>query len=365
VFGDSSVEAASSMNDLALLRYRQGAYAEAEPLYRRALDIELRKLGEKNAMTAAAMHNLAQTLVNLDKQEEAEQYYRRSLAAKRAVLGDAHPSVTIGLNNLSLFLALNRGQVDEGLAMAREALSLDRKIFGDRHTYVAEGLRNVGIILQAKGRFVEADSVLREAMGIDRALIGERTEKMANLYAQLSATRFQLGDFRESTSLMREALARFRELLGESHLNSIITMNNLARQLLDTDGGGPEAEALSRKSLTLLDSAKRSDRLQYVMAQRNLGGAILMQHRADEALPYLARAFDMSRRMFGEDNARTALAEVLYGSALLAKGRVADAEPVLRSANATSQKHRVDQPRLAIRADAAMAALSARAARRN
>ena len=363
-FGDSSVEAANSMNNLALLRYRQGAYAEAEPLYRSALDIDLRTLGERNATTAQAMHNLAQTLNSLGKVEEAERYYRRSLAAKRAVLGDAHPSVTIGLNNLAIFLALQRGQLDEGEAMAREALGLDRKIFGNRHSYVAEGLRNVGIILQAKGRFAQADTMLREALSIDREVLGERHEKMANLYAQLSGVRFQLGDTRESVRLMREALARFRDLLGEGHLNTVITMNNLARQLTDA-GGAVEAEALSRKALTHLDSANRSHRLQYVIAYRNLGTAILLQHRTDESLPYLQRALDMSRRDFGEENVRTAHAELMYGTALMTKGRYTEAEPLLRSASAKIEKHRVDQPRLAARADETMAALNARGPRQN
>src|SRR5262249_49528020 len=157
------------------------------------------------------------------------------------------------------------------------------------HSYVAEGLRNVGVILQAKGRFTQADTVLREALSIDRGLLGERHEKMANIYAQLSGVRFQVGDTRESVRLMREALARFRDLLGEDHLSTVITMNNLARQLIDA-GGAVEAEALSRKALTHLDSTDGAQRLPYVIAYRNLGNAILAQRRVDEAMPYLERA---------------------------------------------------------------------------
>jgi hypothetical protein len=71
----------------------------------------------------------------------------------------------------------------------------------------------------------------------------------------------------------------------------------------------------------------------------------------------------MSRRDFGEENVRTAHAELMYGTALMTKGRYAEAEPLLRSASAKIEKHRVDQPRLAARADETMAALNARGAR--
>ena len=362
LFGDSSVEVANSLNNVALVRYEMSKYDEAEPLYRRALAIQLRRLGEQHALTAATMHNLAQTLQSGGKLEEAERYYRRSLAAKRATLGDAHPSVTIGLNNLGLFLALQRGQLEEGEALVRQAVTLDRKTFGDRHTYVAEGLRNLGIILRMKGRFVQADSVIREAIVIDRALLAEPHEKIANLYGQLAQVRYQLGDSTEAIRLMRESLSQFRTLLGESHLSTLITTANLAR-LLTLGGGAAESESLARALLSRLDSANVAHRPQYIGTTATLGAALLTQGRVDDALPILDRALAMARRAWGEENVSTALARVWYGSALVAKGRYAEAEPLLRAAQATLQKHRADQPRLAQRADAAMAVLAARSAR--
>ena len=362
LFGDSAVEVAGSLNDLALVLYRKGAYDEAERLYRRALDIDLRRLGERHPLTAAAMQNLAQTLQALGKLDEAEGYYRRSLAAKRATLGDAHPSVTIGLNNFGQFLANDLGRLDEGESMTREALALDRRIFGDRHTYVAEGLRNLGIILRAKGQFARADSAIRAALDIDRPLLGERHEKMANLYGQLSQVRYQMGDSLEAVRLMRESLSRFREVLGEDHPNTLVSMGNLARQLTEA-GGAAEAESLARELLAHVDSGNAGQRSQYLLAQRLLGAAILAQHRADAALPILERALEMTRREYGEESLRTAHAKLSYGSALLVKHRYAEAAPLLHAAQAVIGRHRTDQPRLTIQADAAVAALAARIGR--
>ena len=362
LFGDSSVEVANSLTNLGLVLYRQGAYEEAERLYRRSLDILIRRLGERHALTAATMQNLAQTIEVRGKTQEAEQYYRRSLVAKRAVLGDLHPSVTIGLNNFGQFLANALGRLDEAEAMTREAIALDRRIFGDHHTYVAEGLRNLGVILRARGQFVQSDSVLRLAIEIDRPLIGDRHEKTALLYAQLANTRYQLGDLPEAIRLTRQALSSYREKHGDNHPTTLALMGNLARQL--TENGYPiEAESLARGALTRLDSTAGSARTQYILITRTLGAALLAERRADEALPLLARAVDMARRTLGEDDYRTAQARMSYGSALIAKRRYEDAAPLLRAAHATLQKHRTDQPRLAAQAALAVAALPDRFAR--
>jgi len=357
LFGDSSAQAANALNNLALVLHRRAVYDQAEPLFRRALGIQVRQLGERHPLTAATMQNLAGTLALTGKLDEAETYYRRSLIAKRAVLGDAHPSVTIGLNNLGLFLALNRQKPDEAEPLIREAISLDRKIFGDHHSYVGEGLRNLGIILRNKGQFARSDSVTRQALALDIELFGEQDMKVANLYGQLAQVRFLEGDSADAVRLMRESLSRFRNLVGENHLNTLVTAGNLAR-MLTTFGSAVESESIARTCLTRLDSTNSSQRQQYVAVTATLGVALFSQRRVDDALPILERGLAMARRQFGERGLGTAYAQLWYGSALLAKGRAADAEPVLRAAQATYSGYRVAQPGLAARADAAVAALA-------
>jgi serine/threonine-protein kinase len=363
IFGDGSLEVASSMNDLALIRSRRGAYAEADSLFRPVLTIYLRRFGERHALTAATMQNMASNYQFSGKLDDAERYYRRSLAAKRAVLGEMHPSITISLNNFGAFLA-NNGKLEEGESMVRDALRLDRKMFGDRHSYVAESLRNLGNILRNKGDFVPADSAYQAALSINRELFGERHERIANLYGQMAQIRYQLGSQAEAIRLLRESLAQFNGLLGPTHLNTMITAGNLARMLSESSQRDVvEADSLSRATLAKLDSSNAAQRPFYITTYRTLGAALLAEHRVDEALPVLSRALDMTRRQYGEDNWRTAYAQLSYGNALVAKQRFDDAGPVLHSAQATLDKHRADQPRLVAQVAAAVASLGSHGAR--
>ena len=359
--GDTSLKVANTINNLGLILHRKGAYAEAESLYRRSLEIKLRRVGENHPLTSATMQNLAMTLQTRGKLEQSEMYHRRALAAKRKALGDAHPSVTISLNNLANLLTRQMGRLEEGEALAREALALDRKMFGESHSYVAASLANLGAILRLEGRFAEADSLLRQALAMYRAQVGSRHERVASTLGNLAQTRYVMGDGNGAIEFMRQSLAQYQQLLGEGHRNTIVTMGNLAFVLAEY-GDPVEAESLSRASLRRLDPEDSGHRTHFISTELALGKALLAQGRTDEALPTLECVVEMARKQFGEGNWRTGDALLTYGSALVAKRRYADAEPVLRAARAALEKNRRGQPRLAARAAAAVERLAGRSA---
>ena len=59
--------------------YYQGRYEEAEPLYKRALEIRERVLGPDHPDTATSLNNLAILYDNQGRYEEAEPLYKRAL----------------------------------------------------------------------------------------------------------------------------------------------------------------------------------------------------------------------------------------------------------------------------------------------
>ena len=70
----------------------QGRYQEAEPLFRKALEIRRAALGEAHADTAASYNNVAFNLNAQGRYAEAEPLYRKGLEIRRAALGEAHAS---------------------------------------------------------------------------------------------------------------------------------------------------------------------------------------------------------------------------------------------------------------------------------
>ena len=67
------------MNSLAAIFDSLGRYSEAQDLLRRALDIQVKSLGEKHPETAGTMNNLATICFHQGRYEEAEAHWTRAL----------------------------------------------------------------------------------------------------------------------------------------------------------------------------------------------------------------------------------------------------------------------------------------------
>jgi tetratricopeptide (TPR) repeat protein len=100
-FGPEDPRLATSLNNLALLYHARGRYAEAEPLYRRALAIWEKAQGSDHPDVATAVNNLAELYLARGRYVDAEPLLRRALALREKALGPDHPDVAQSLNNLA------------------------------------------------------------------------------------------------------------------------------------------------------------------------------------------------------------------------------------------------------------------------
>jgi tetratricopeptide (TPR) repeat protein len=91
VLGPEHPDLAWSLNGLAGLYRAQGRYAEAEPLYERALAIDERSFGPDQPNVATSLNDLAELLRTTNRLEEAEPLYRRALADPRKGAGPGAP----------------------------------------------------------------------------------------------------------------------------------------------------------------------------------------------------------------------------------------------------------------------------------
>ncbi len=77
-FGPQDSRLAKSLNNLARLHNAQGKYAEAEPLYKRALAIWEKALGDEHHLVAKALVNYAALLRKIGRTAEATKMEARA-----------------------------------------------------------------------------------------------------------------------------------------------------------------------------------------------------------------------------------------------------------------------------------------------
>jgi CHAT domain-containing protein/Tfp pilus assembly protein PilF len=163
---------AQSLNNLALMYCYQGRYAEAEPLYRRSLQIWEARLGQDHPDVATCLNNLASLYDNQGRYAEAEPLYRRSLRIWEAKLGQDHPDVALSLNNLAL-LHHHQGRYAEAEPLYRRSLQIREAMLGKRHPDVAQSLNNLALMYCYQGRYAEAEPLYRRSLQIREATLSK------------------------------------------------------------------------------------------------------------------------------------------------------------------------------------------------
>ena len=83
--------------------YEQGEYAEAEKQFTAALK-EAENFGEQDPRLATSLNNLALSIHDQGKYAEAEPLYKRAIAIDEKALGPEHPNVAMSLENYAALL---------------------------------------------------------------------------------------------------------------------------------------------------------------------------------------------------------------------------------------------------------------------
>jgi len=232
---------AACLNNRALLLHHTNRLTEAEPLFRRALEIWEKSLGQDHPQVATAFNNLAALLQAANRPTEAEPLYRRALAIDEASYGPDHPDVARDLNNLAALLqATNR--LTEAEPLCQRALVIDEESYGPDHPHVARDLNNLAALLQATNRPTQAEPLFLRALAIDEESYGPAHPNVAirlnNLAGLLQATNRLI----EAEPLSRrhlEIFLQFGRATGHEHLHLSQATKNYAG-LLEAMGQTPE-----------------------------------------------------------------------------------------------------------------------------
>jgi eukaryotic-like serine/threonine-protein kinase len=127
---------APSLDNLAGLLLRKNKFAEAESLYREALPLWRKYLGNDHAYVANTLDNLAAALSKQGKHREAESCLRECLANRKKRLGDNHRDTIATANRLI--------QVLKKYGNDAEATKLSREIADTGVAAVTSGPTNSG-----------------------------------------------------------------------------------------------------------------------------------------------------------------------------------------------------------------------------
>lgn len=244
--GPNSKQVAANLNNIATVYDWQGRYAEAERLYKRALEIE-DKLGRNPLSTAMTLNNLAVLYGHQGRYADAEALYARVWPVYEKAYGPTNPRVAGILEGLGLTLQAQNRRVDAD-AMLRRALAIQQTAYGQDSVFVGVSLIGLGILHKEQGKFPEAEAELRQALGIMGNRSGTTKAEVARVLDPLGAVLRAQGKRDEAELVLKRALAAREELAETNHPDLAATLDNLAT-LYAESGSEKNALTYSRRAI--------------------------------------------------------------------------------------------------------------------
>lgn len=164
--------AAAALYDLAILHRGRGEHAEADRLYRQALEIRERVQGPHHPDVAVVLNNLAALHAAQGDHATAQPMLDRALRIRESAFGDRDVRTAQSLNNLALLLAA-AGDATAAEPLYRRALAVletgDAPTEGDRACDLERVLENYAALLADTGRDAEADAMEARARSAKNA----------------------------------------------------------------------------------------------------------------------------------------------------------------------------------------------------
>jgi tetratricopeptide (TPR) repeat protein len=376
-------QSASTMNEQALALNAQAKYAQAQPLFEKALAIRRRLLTDDHPDTAESYNELAQNLEGQGKHAEAQPLYERALAVRRGLLTDDHPDTAAGYNNLAhllwvegkytaaqpLFekaLAIHRrlltddhpdtaqsynnlacnldGQRKYAAAqpLYEKALAIRRRLFTDDHAETAQSYANLGIHLDAQAKYSAAQPFLEKALEIRRRLLSDEHRETAQSYDNLGYNLNAQAKHAAAQRLFEKALEIRRRLLSDDHRDTAACYNNLAHNL-NAQGKYGEAQPLFEKALAIRRRLLTDDHPDTAASYEGVADNLNVLGKYAEAARLCEKALQIRRKLLTDDHPDTARSYHNVAANLSALGKYAQAQPLYEKALAINRRLLTDE----------------------
>ena len=272
-------ELAGALLTLGDFQFQLARYAEAEAVYRRAVDA----LGSAPAAVCVdALARLGHSQRRQGRFDVAEATFRAALrvdadsgVARNGLgvvykdagrFGEAAEQYAAALAGSGVDVALRadvfhnlaglehaQGRFAEAVGPAREALALRERVHGGRATEVAADAAVLGAVLAGLGDLDEAEALVQRAYGLWTRRFGADHYEAAVSLHNLAAIQVRRGDFGAASDTLREVLSIKRRTLGPRHCELAAVLNNLAA-VCERQGDVEAAAEFRAEALSLHDT---------------------------------------------------------------------------------------------------------------
>jgi tetratricopeptide (TPR) repeat protein len=201
--------------NLAAVFRAQGRYAEADPLYRKVIQIRETALGPRDASLATPLDGLALTCQSEGNLAEAEQLAARAVAIEQ----------TPRTINIFAIILTGRGKYGDAESVARRAVSMAAPSSVER----AEILATLAMLSKRRGNNARAETLYRESAAMLERTAGPHSPETGAAWNNLAQVLTARGNFAEADSFYARAAAVLERAWGGDDARVIAIERNRAK----------------------------------------------------------------------------------------------------------------------------------------
>jgi tetratricopeptide (TPR) repeat protein/transcriptional regulator with XRE-family HTH domain len=279
-------------------------FAQAEPLYRRALSIREVVYGQEDLHTARSMHALGTLYAAQSKYDQAESLFQRALAMYegQAMLSD--PKVADILTALAT-LYDDQGRYDVSRPLHLQAVAIYEALPNPNVAGMSECLTNFALHYFDLAEYEQAEPLYLRALAIQEHTLGPTHPGVAHTLHNLASLYTALGKYEQAEPLYLRTLAIREQVLGPLHPRVAATLNNIAI-LYERQGKFAEAEQFHRRALTIREETLDPFHKDVANSLHNVATCYLRKGEYEQAESLYLRSLAIHEQSFGPDHPNVA-----------------------------------------------------------
>lgn len=214
-----SLEIASTVSSMGLMKYLVQDYTAALNFYLEALRLRRLAFGETaHADIASTLNSIGLVYFKLNLCTQANEAFMECMSIRQTLLGPNHRDVAILYYNIATVL-IESGDDHTALKFYKESLRVERIVLGESHPEVAQTLKHLGQVHQEQGQLNEAQELFTEALEILRNIDGTKdSEGISQLLNLIGDIHLMHGEVDKMMTCFAEAC----RLLGQDGISLTI-----------------------------------------------------------------------------------------------------------------------------------------------
>ena len=319
---------ARQMAALAASRALQGDYEPAASIFDRII----KGIGDPQKLNDPTLYSRvlvgrADSLTQLDRYDEARALTHKALTWDQSQAGRRSASVARDLEALALIDQMD-GKLAESTREYQTALQMRVAAQGQLHPKVSEDLNQLGANAYFQSDADTAARYWHQNLALDERVLGPNHPDLALTLNNLARVLIEQRKFREAIPLLARSEKIFLAQRGDTHDDFAFIFSNLAlaRRGVGDDAG---AETLFRRALV---AAQVHDHRLIAPIQTDLADLLCSKGRFEEAMALLNKAAPLMRKRYPDQAWRSAWVVNTRGACLVRQGDKSGRELVKNSA---------------------------------